>query len=663
MGTIIENIPTGLKSLERFVLWRLEVVGRDSRIAKVPYSTRGSKAATNKPATWSAFYTAAAALESQPDFYNGLGIVLGDGIMGIDLDHVIVDEEIIAEAIEIVEEIPGYVEISPSGTGLHILTRAALPADRDRLKFRFVEFYDETSPRYLTLTGNVWEGRGELNEEDASDAVAYIYRRVRERKEDDLLDRIRASKQGEKFCTLYDQGDWKTLGYNSPSEGVAALLAILAFWTKKDMTYMDRLFRASALFNRDKWERKQCGATLGEIEIKKACEFCKDVYEEPVKFPDIGRQGGIKPTLGNLKALLEHHEIIVKYNEIKKELRIRFKDEDNYSVDNRRCAAIAQLISLAEKADLPTVHFRDYVLEIADVNRENPVKDWILSRLWDGVDRLQALCDTVVTKPDYPDDMKEMLITKWLLSCVAAAFHNDESFAARGVLTLAGPQYIGKTRWISSLAPHEWVICGRSLDTGDKDSVRTSISHWICELGELESTLRRDMGRLKSFLSLGQDQFRIPYAADDSTFPRRTVFAASVNEPDFLIDTTGNTRFWVVPVISLDYEHNIDMQQVFAQLHAIGGQWWLTAEENARLESKNEEHEQRDEVYDLMMSKIDWRETEYVDWLTPTDVLIDRCKIDHPTKAQRNSCARILRKLVGEGKHTNYAKRVYPVPR
>lgn len=161
------------------------------------------------------------------------------------------------------------------------------------------------------------------------------------------------------------------------------------------------------------------------------------------------------------------------------------------------------------------------------------------------------------------------------------------------------------------------------------------------------------------------DQFRLPYAADDSKFPRRTVFAASVNRPDFLLDDTGNSRFWTIPVTGIRHDHNIDMQQVYAQLRQTGGQWWLTHGENGRLGELNEKHEERDEVYDLVTSRIDWRETETVDWMTPTDVLIAICRIERPTKAQRNSCARILRQLTGmeRGKRRKGSPPLFPIPK
>ena len=57
--------------------------------------------------------------------------------------------EIESWAWEIIEELDSYTEISPSGTGVHILVRGELPEGRNR-KGRF-EAYDRG--RYFTVTG------------------------------------------------------------------------------------------------------------------------------------------------------------------------------------------------------------------------------------------------------------------------------------------------------------------------------------------------------------------------------------------------------------------------------------------------------------------------------------------------------------------------------
>ncbi len=68
--------------------------------------------------------------------------------------------------------------------------------------------------------------------------------------DDELLERVGRSKQGEKFRRLWS-GD--TSQYPSPSEADAALLGMLAFWTGPDRERLDRLFQRSGLFRKDKW--------------------------------------------------------------------------------------------------------------------------------------------------------------------------------------------------------------------------------------------------------------------------------------------------------------------------------------------------------------------------------------------------------------------------
>jgi primase-polymerase (primpol)-like protein len=161
-----KNIPLALRGYRRFVLWRYEEDLRAIKPRKVPYYNVDRRAAVNKPKTWGSFAGVMELYRENLSYFSGIGIVLGDGIVGIDLDNVIDAEGNLApKAKEIVEIVPGYVEKSPSGTGLHILVRGSLPAPSERkgLKFGNFEFYDETSNRYLTLTGDVWEGRSEYN--------------------------------------------------------------------------------------------------------------------------------------------------------------------------------------------------------------------------------------------------------------------------------------------------------------------------------------------------------------------------------------------------------------------------------------------------------------------------------------------------------------------
>jgi primase-polymerase (primpol)-like protein len=133
------HVPIELRELPRWI--------RHSN--KVPITTQGNSASSTNPLTWSDYQTA-----SQSTAGDGLGFVLnGDGLICIDLDHCF-DGEPSAEAQALIDLLPPtYIEVSPSGTGLHLWGYAALDKgrrfDRNGLS---VEVYP--NGRYLTVTGN-----------------------------------------------------------------------------------------------------------------------------------------------------------------------------------------------------------------------------------------------------------------------------------------------------------------------------------------------------------------------------------------------------------------------------------------------------------------------------------------------------------------------------
>ena len=284
--------------------------------------------------------------------------------------------------------------------------------------------------------------------------------------------------------------------------------------------------------------------------------------------------------------------------------------------------------------------------------------DWIESKPWDGVDRLPAVYDTLQTREDFPQSLKVALIYRWFLSLVAAAL-KPSGFKGRGVLTLQGPQGIGKTSWVMSLVDdpalrEALVKVDHHLDPSQKDSILGAIAHWIVEIGELDSSFRKDMARLKGVLTSDADKIRRPYARTESEYQRRTVFMATVNEATFLVDHTGNSRWWTLPVVKVNFKHGIDMQQVFAQLavdfHA-GELWWLTHEEDELLAERNEHHRSLSAVEELLQAKLDLDAPEGCTKVRMTALkVLAAAGIEKPSNPQCKDANAFLRRLVGDPK-------------
>ncbi|OAO00332.1 hypothetical protein A8B75_18500 [Sphingomonadales bacterium EhC05] len=364
----------------------------------------------------------------------------------------------------------------------------------------------------------------------------------------------------------------------------------------------------------------------------------------------------IPMTLDNVKHVLDHHGISARYNVIKKRVETSMS-ANVVQTDNAEEAIYVEIQGCLNLYGLGSGSIRSYVQALAERNRYNPVNDWIESKAWDGTDRFEALCDTVTGAEDYPAVLKRILLRKWLLSAVAAAFSKND-FRARGILSFQGPQGIGKSSWLKRLVnhplKHEWVKLDHNMNPKDKDSVMTAIGHWIVEFGELESSFRNDVGRLKSFVTADVDKFRRPYGAVDVVFPRRTVFAATVNDSSFLVDKTGNSRFWTIEVDKLNYQHDIDMQQLFAQLAAAlqtGEIWWLTKEEEGLLASVNSEHMEISQVHEQLSERLDLdkKDDPHLEHLSASEVL-KRLGIDGPTVTESKDCAAFLREQLGRSK-------------
>lgn len=294
-----DNIPNELKEHPVWVLWKAEE--RDGRIAKPPYTPRGNHANVSDPYTWSTYKEVEAAYLRGK--YSGLGIVLTNSLAAIDIDHCIVDGVLTDTAQQVVSMMDSYTEISPSGEGIRILFYAEpLKVDKEHhlinnQKLGLEVYLPEFTQKYVTLTGNLLNDSPVNRRTEAIRQVLDDFMKrpalispfavgepvnntVANMPDDELLQKIRASKEGEKFNALWS-GDMEKYD-NDHSKSDMALCGMLAFWTGRDIQRMDRLFRESALY-RPKWNEDRGGLSYGARTIDKAVRECKKVYGQTYK--------------------------------------------------------------------------------------------------------------------------------------------------------------------------------------------------------------------------------------------------------------------------------------------------------------------------------------------------------------------------------------------
>ena len=262
-----DNIPIELKELNRWVLYRLYWDEKRGKYDKKPFNARtGGFAQSNNPNTWCDYETAINVV----DLYDGLGFMLGDGIFGVDIDGVELNDPVVREVLTTLNS---YAEVSPSGKGIHVICLGKKPEGACR-KANF-ECYDKG--RFFTVTGNRIGSFNILR--DCTESIKPLHLKYLARQEkaflttpthtgvgESLSDRevIEKASRNEKFNQLYHYGS----GSGDASKDDMALINMLIFWTGGNAEQIDRLYRNSNLM-RSKWDRKQSGSTYGQVTINK----------------------------------------------------------------------------------------------------------------------------------------------------------------------------------------------------------------------------------------------------------------------------------------------------------------------------------------------------------------------------------------------------------
>ena len=385
-----------------------------------------------------------------------------------------------------------------------------------------------------------------------------------------------------------------------------------------------------------------------------------------IDFPDKGARGKALSTARNLECVMNAYGITCRYNEVSKGVDIHVPGMHAVS-DEYDTAAMSRIEDCAICAGITGAKIPQQVLAIAAGNPYNPFLDYINSAPWDGVSRIDALADTLTFTAGTDITFAKLLIRRWLISVVAAQVKNE--FWSKGCLTFQGEQSKGKTSWLRRLFAGIPTVFkdGLVLDLRNKDSKMEALGFSCVELGELDATFKKsDIAALKAFIQQGKDTIRRPYGVSSSKWRRRTVFCASVNEPQFLADDTGNSRFWSIAVDNINFRHDVDMQQLWAEVLTLvenGERWHLSAEEEARLRESNIAFE----VADPVEEKLRMAFGEYlpgqviVRTLTASQVLDVYCGITNPNRGQTIKAAKVLHAMGFASRKTNGVK-VFDLP-
>lgn len=300
------SFPQELKDRPQWVCWKW-AVRKDqtgtSKLTKEPYDPRGMrKAKAGDPSTWGSYQEAVRTWLAQD--LGGIGFEFSDerDVTGADFDHVLVGGTIQDPGLAAMITNAGtYVEVSPSGDGLHLFSLCGKPDGKTRCKRGDYEMYDHG--RFFTVTGNVFDGHSEIA--DVRHAIERIYDVYLDDSQKAQPEAADAIVLGDTLVDDVDPGEGRPYdpaiiydklcgtrsdklqallhgdisGYPSHSEADLALCNYIIFYAGYDMALIDAIFRMTALYRPEKWDKADSGSTHGMRTIGKAVsKYRGDLY-------------------------------------------------------------------------------------------------------------------------------------------------------------------------------------------------------------------------------------------------------------------------------------------------------------------------------------------------------------------------------------------------
>jgi predicted P-loop ATPase len=577
--------------------------------------------------------------------HGGIGLVLGalgDGwwLLGVDLDRCIAENGLEAAgwARQVTMRLFSYTEVSPSGTGAHVICRCraedveavtALLDGKSSKKWvdprwgtehppgiqlhlggyytftgervsnspeniRVISLHTllwligEAGPTYLRSVGDAeaWNDT-ENRQEAAREAIATCIERVHEAipgTRNDVL-----NKEG------YTVGGLLAIAGMSKDEAVDALVeALRGDDPRKDRDTARRAVNDGAkkpITPRRMGKNKGAAALAAAIKLMRT----RDEWQSVFAYNEFAVRIVVRRALpvdrrGELPRLLRDVDI----TDVTEWLQ-------NHGVRISSSATIEAIHSVACHISF------------------HPVRDYLHALNWDQVPRLDTWLIDYLGARD--TRLNRAFGARWMIGAVARI--ETPGCPMKNVLSIQGIQDIGKSSALAALAVRpEWFL-DHIPDLRDKDVYMVTSGKWIIEFAEFDRLGKVEASRVKAFISTRIDTFRAPWGRVAEDHPRQWVGAITINPgaEGHLPDDTGNVRFWTVAcAVGWEPTRHFDTTALAAtrdQLWAeamhrfrVGEHWWLhekeMQQEQARVAAEHVRTDPREPLIAGYLEKKQW---------------------------------------------------------
>jgi hypothetical protein len=584
-----DNIPASLRAVDKWCIWNGD---------KIPKSPLGHPLKSTEPDSWHDFDLCMA--EYVCGGASGVGFCLTDsGIVGIDLDDCLVGGVLRPWGGKVLALMPegAYIEVSPSGNGLHILLRGKKPgiSCKKHVKSKagehlgVVEIYD--TARYFTVTGDTFDGSGP-EVVDGQEAIDLLYGKLfgaegtatpavelgkapavpaakpppNNLTAEEVISTILGSSQAPKFVRLVS-GTLETalMDYaNDHSRAAYALTAIIAWYTG-DFAVCDTIFRDSPLYagkwapNREvaggktrqgKWSR------LGKAQFAKqraGYEALGDYYGagggKVAPSEDFALTGEAAAERDKVASGIRYLNIVETFGSPKRDLlsgslHIKSIKTDIYEpVFTKSLVGAIRWAVRQEAKGLKPAELDDFLC-----NLEQSLEPQILidAPMWDGDDRIGMMCSKLKLE-NVKGEIFTDLFKDWC-SKMYAKMLSPFRVQNRCIL-LSGRQGVGKDVWYRSLfGAMEGYF--KDLVTQGKYTTETDLSVVMGQaailcISEFDKIKCLGAGVLKDLITKPAFTQVRKYDRDATTTPNRCSVLAACNPEQILDDSTGNRRFLI----------------------------------------------------------------------------------------------------------------------
>jgi len=253
-------------------------------------------------------------------------------------------------------------------------------------------------------------------------------------------------------------------------------------------------------------------------------------------------QGNIRLSLGLLGVALQHNLLSGRDEAV--------KDGQTFIIEDQHVRDIWLGVDVIHKYRPAKEFFLDVVGNIAMQNEYHPVHDYLNGLSWDGEERI----DTWLIRLAGAPDTRFVRAVSRLVLVAACRRVRQPGAKFDELLILESPtQGTDKSTAIKSLCPNtEWFGEHLPLHADPKRLIEATAGKWIVEAPELAGLARGEVDDLKALLSWAVDEARLSYGRLTSRHPRQWVAIGTINETEYLRDTTGNRRFWPVRIQRFD---------------------------------------------------------------------------------------------------------------